>query len=103
MRARPPFGSGSANEARCIDYVNGNRERMRYDSCRKRGMQIGSGVVESSCRLIVGLRLKRAGSPVGSSRGRMPLAVKCTLSNMRWVDFMDWKVGMSRAAKLNYF
>jgi len=32
---------------------------MRDDSYRKRGMQIGSGVVESSCRHIVALRLKR--------------------------------------------
>ncbi len=48
--------------AKCIDYFKGNRERMRYDSCGKRGMQIGSGVVESSCRHIVGLRLTRPGS-----------------------------------------
>jgi len=26
------------------------------------------------------------------------LAIKCALANMRWVDFMDWKVGMSQAA-----
>ena len=28
--------------AKCIDYFKGNRERMRYDSCRKRGMKSGN-------------------------------------------------------------
>ena len=43
-------------------FLERNRERMRCDNCRERGMRIGSGTVESSCRHIVGLRLKRAGS-----------------------------------------
>ena len=54
---------------KCIDYFKGNLERMRYDSYRKRGMQIGSGVVESSCRHVVALRLKRPGSPLDAQRG----------------------------------
>jgi len=84
--------------AKCIDYFKGNRERLRYDSYRKRGMQIGSGVVESSCRHIVGLRLKRPGSRWTLKGSNAMLAIKCALANMRWVDFMDWKVGLSQAA-----
>ncbi|MCY4462901.1 MAG: hypothetical protein OXC26_21280 [Albidovulum sp.] len=84
--------------AKCIDYFKGNRERMRYDSCRKRGLQIGSGVVESSRQHIVGLRLKRHGSRWTLKGANGMPAIKCALANMRRVDFMDWKVGMSQAA-----
>lgn len=84
--------------AKCIDYFEKNKERMRYDSYRERRMQIGSGIVESSCRHIVGLRLKRPGSRWTLKGANAMLAIKCAIANMRWVDFMDWKVKMSRAA-----
>ena len=84
--------------AKCIDYFEKNKERMRYDSYRKRGMQIGSGVVESSCRHIVGLRPERPGSRWTLNGANAMLAIKCAIANMRWVDFMDWKVKTSRAA-----
>ena len=81
--------------AKCIDYFKGSRERMRYDRCRKRGMQIGSGVIESSCRHIVVLR---PGSRWTLKGANAMSAIKYALANMRWADFMDWKVGMSQAA-----
>ncbi len=71
---------------KCIDYFKGNLERMRYDSYRKRGMQIGSGVVESSCRHIVALRLKRPGSRWTLKRGRTP----CWQSNARSRTCAGW-------------
>ena len=84
--------------AKCIDYFEKNKERMRCDSYRERGMRIGSGVVESSCRHIVGLRLKRPGSRWTLKGANAMLAIKCVIANMRRVDFMDWKVKTSRAA-----
>ena len=42
-------------------YFRTNRERMRYASFRKKGYHIGSGVVESSCKHVVALRLDQAG------------------------------------------
>ena len=47
--------------AACIDYFEANKDRMRYDLCRERGLPVGSGVVESACKQIVGSRFKRAG------------------------------------------
>ena len=61
-------------------------------------MQIGSRVVESSCRHIVGLRLKRPGSRWTLKGANAMLAIKCALANMRRVDFMDCKVELSQAA-----
>ena len=64
-----PYRERGEAVAKCIDYFKGNRERLRCDSYRKRGMQIGYGVVESSCRNIVGMRLKRPRKPLDAQGG----------------------------------
>ena len=38
-----------------------NRERMRYGTFRKKGYQIGSGVMEATCKHLVGQRLNQVG------------------------------------------
>jgi hypothetical protein len=43
------------------NYVAHNAERMRYGSYVKQGYQIGSGVVESACRHVIGSRLDQPG------------------------------------------
>ena len=45
----------------CIRTYGTNKDRMRCDLCRKRGLPVGSGVVESVCKQIVGSRFKGAG------------------------------------------
>jgi len=42
-------------------YFSNNRERMRYDQYRQRGLFIGSGTVESACKRLIGARLKQSG------------------------------------------
>jgi hypothetical protein len=42
-------------------YFRVNQERMRYGSFLQRGYHIGSGVVEASCKHVVGARLDQAG------------------------------------------
>ncbi len=42
-------------------YFENNAPRMRYHWFRSRGLFVGSGVVEASCKTVVGQRLKRAG------------------------------------------
>lgn len=41
-------------------YFETNRERMRYARFREKGYFIGSGVIESACKQIVTVRLKRS-------------------------------------------
>jgi hypothetical protein len=43
------------------DYFISNAARMRYPAFREQGMQIGSGIVEASCKMVVGTRTKRSG------------------------------------------
>lgn len=45
--------------ADALSYFTNNAPRMHYKRYRAKGYPIGSGVVESACRHIVGLRMKR--------------------------------------------
>lgn len=44
-----------------IGYFTRNRERMHYDEYRAKGLHIGSGIAESSCKCLVQARLKQSG------------------------------------------
>lgn len=53
-----------------MGYFNRNKERMHYDEYRAKGLHIGSGIAESSCKCLVGARLKQSGmrwSPDGAA------------------------------------
>ncbi len=43
------------------DYFISNAARMRYPAFRAQGMQIGSGIAEASCKMVVTTRAKRTG------------------------------------------
>lgn len=44
-----------------VTYFTNNQHRMRYAEAKAKYYPIGSGVVEASCKTLVGQRLKRAG------------------------------------------
>lgn len=67
-----------------IHYYEGNRERMRYAEFRRRGYFIGSGVTESSCKRLVGARLKQAGMRWTAAGAQAILQVRLAYLNKRW-------------------
>ena len=77
--------------AACIRYFKANRDRMRCDLYRKRGLPVGSGFVESACKLVVGSRLKGAGRHWSKAGANGLLAIRYCLENRRWPDFLDWR------------
>ena len=77
--------------ATCIRCYGTNRDRMHYDLYRKRGLPVGSGVVESACKQIVGSRFKGAGRHWSKIGANAVLAIKCCFRNNRWPDFLDWR------------
>ena len=77
--------------ATCIRTYGTNRDRMRCDLYRKRGLPVGSGVVESACKQIVGSRFKGAGRRWSKIGANAVLAIKCCFRNNRWPDFLDWR------------
>ena len=52
----------STPASHAVTYFRNNAHRMQYDRFRKKGYIIGSGTVESACKQIVTLRLKRSGA-----------------------------------------
>ncbi len=55
-------------------YLFHNRWRMRYRHFRLAGYPIGSGVIESACKVVVQTRMKQAGM----------LALRSALLSDRW-------------------
>jgi hypothetical protein len=66
------------------EYFRTNRHRMRYHQFRRRGLHIGSGVVESACRHASADRLKRAGMRWTQRGAQATLNLRLLDLNGRW-------------------
>ena len=86
-----PYRDRNKDVAKCIDYFEANKDRMRYDEYRARGLQIRSGQIESSCRQIVGTRLKRPGCKWSLRGANALLALNACWKNLQWEEFTLWK------------
>ena len=64
---------------------------MRYDRYRQRDLQGGSGVIENTCRQMVGLRANPPGIHCCVNGANSVLAINCCFKNRKWVEFLDWK------------
>ena len=75
-----------------IGYFEKNRERMRYADFRKRGLFVGSGVLEAGCRTVVGQRLKQSGMHWTVRGANSIIALRCSIFSNRWEDFWEQRV-----------
>ncbi|MDE0430181.1 MAG: ISKra4 family transposase [Caldilineaceae bacterium] len=64
---------------KAILYLFHNRWRLRYHLFRKAGYPIGSGTVESACKLVVQQRLKQSGMRWSRNGAQAMLALRSTL------------------------
>jgi hypothetical protein len=60
-----------------LGYFENNAPRMRYHWFRQCGLFVGSGVVEASCKTVVGQRLKQAGMHWTASGADAIIALRC--------------------------
>ena len=72
-----------------ITYLENNRQRIRYPTYRALGLNVGSGRVESACKMLVGARCKQAGMRNWSRSGaegvlRIRAALKTGQFNQLW-------------------
>lgn len=72
-----------------IGYFKKNKERMRYADFRRRGLFVGSGVMEAGCRTVVGQRLKQSGMHWTVNGANNIIALRCCLLSHRWEDFWE--------------
>jgi Uncharacterised protein family (UPF0236) len=72
-----------------ITYYKNNQKRMDYAHFRKQGYFIGSGSVESACKQIVSLRLKRAGARWTKSGASAVAKARAAWLSQQW-DELPW-------------
>jgi hypothetical protein len=80
-----------------ITYYTNHRQRMRYGDYRARGLQIGSGSVESGCKQAITARLKQAGMRWSLPGARAVAAVRTRLKSARWQEMMALRPPRHRA------
>jgi hypothetical protein len=82
-------GNDKAVGEREIGYFAKNKERMRYADFRKRGLFVGSGVLEAGCRTVIGQRLKQSGMHWTVRGANSIIALRCCIMSNRWEDFWE--------------
>jgi len=86
-------------EARkCVDYVDGNRARLRYAEFRAAGLCTSTGVVEAGCKTAIGVRCKRAGMHWTVAGADAIIALRCCKLSGRFEDFWERRAERRPAA-----
>lgn len=75
--------------SREIEFFRKNRERMRYDEFRKRGLFIGSGVIEAGCKTVIGRRLKLSGMRWTVRGANAIIALRCCQLSRKWEAYWE--------------
>ncbi len=87
LRASQPPACFQEDVDRAIGYFETNQDRMRYGDFRRRGLFVGSGVVEAGCKTIAHQRLKCSGMRWTVKGAEAILALRCREASGRWDEF----------------
>jgi hypothetical protein len=77
--------------ATICNYLEKNRERMRYDEYLAQGYPIASGVIEGACRHYVKDRMERTGMSWVKAGAQAMLELRSTALNGDWDAFMTFR------------
>ena len=80
----PEVSKSLEREAR---YFEKHANRMQYKAFREKGYMIGSGVIESACKHVVGERCKQAGMRWDKPGINAVLEWRCLLKNENWEEY----------------
>jgi hypothetical protein len=87
LRCLCPHGQPLPDKVRQgIGYLFRHRQRMRYADFREVGYPIGSGSVESACKVVVQERMKQAGMRWSRNGAQAMLALRSTFLSGRWQE-----------------
>jgi hypothetical protein len=75
-----------------IEYLENNREHLKYDEYLAAGYPIGSGVAEGACRHLVKDRLEQTGMRWTVSGAQAMLHVRALYLNDEWEDYLEFRV-----------
>jgi hypothetical protein len=89
--------------ARVEEYFSNNLHRMEYPEYEAEGWQIGSGVVESACKTVVGQRLKGAGMRWSEAGAHALCHVRALYRSEKgqWEAFWSGKMMKTKVYQLN--
>jgi hypothetical protein len=88
-RLRPSTVTCKDEVRKTIAYFESNAHRMRYADFRRRGLFVGSGVVEAGCKTIIGHRLKQSGMRWTVRGANAIIALRCCELSGRWEAFWE--------------
>jgi len=72
-----------------LNYLDKNKERMRYADFRARNLFVGSGVVEAGCKSVIGQRLKQSGMEWSVRGANAILSLRCAMVSGRLEDYWE--------------
>jgi hypothetical protein len=98
VREYPLEGIKKDETEKELGYFLNNAPRMRYRWFRSRGLFTGSGVVEASCKTIVGQRLKQAGMHWTQDGADAIIALRCKEASSQWEAIRDHRHNQTPAA-----
>ena len=73
-------------------YFTTNRLRMRYGDYLAAGYPIGSGVIEGSCKHVIGDRMCRTGMSWEFEGAQPMLDLRVTKLNKEWDEFVEYRI-----------
>jgi len=103
----PPPGASEEDPRKVLGdahrYFVNNASRMDYAKYRAHGYPIGSGVAESACRHVVGVRMKRTAAMAWhEDNAEALIQLRCLCASAQWDHFWGlyalWKTIRARAA-----
>lgn len=101
LRASPQRGLRVGSERpiqEALTYLDNHRDRMDYATARQQGRPVGSGAVEATCKSLVSIRMKRAGSRWKQSTGENILQLRALGLSDRWEEAMRFTLAPLRTA-----
>jgi hypothetical protein len=84
-------GAPAKEWATICNYLEKNRERMRYNEYLAKGYPIASGVIEGACRHYVKDRMERTGMSWVQAGAQAMLELRSTALNGDWDQFMAFR------------
>lgn len=90
--------SASDALASLIRYLTDNRDSLWYRTRLAEGLPIGSGLVEGTCKNMIGKRLKQNSPRWQVQRAENMAALRCLHYSDLWEAYWDWKRGTRRVA-----
>ena len=88
-RLQSPSAEAAEIARQNVEYFRVNRQRMRYDQYRARGLHIGSRGVESACKHVANQRLKLAGTRWTRRGAQATLNLRILDLNDRWDPYWN--------------